>query len=339
MHLSATTSILDRPGFGSLLGARAGPRAPVDVPNPELDPIVAQQARFRIDGSGPLTSRTIVPVTQGARELVQARAGVTDAVRGVLRLVELAAGGAERSAGVELNGIAFANSPRGHGANTWRAHMDDDPIFQAGLAKVSPDARAGQVLQLGREAVASTQDTKANVVASWINVGPTASGALLSRAGVVIPGYNDAIGERELGQAVRILRHEAQHVADATSPKLEPDGALGLREALAEAHSTSMANLVPARAALELDGVVSDASLRAALTFRPYAEAERTLAGALRVAGMDPAGTEAGRLASLPSDRVAEELVTRLAKTTGTPAPDARRDLGAEFARVLGRRT
>lgn len=343
MHLTATTSILDRPGFAPVsfaLPASSKPLAagPLAIPNPELDPLVAQQARFRVEGSGPLSARQIVPVSQGARELVAARSGVTDAVRGVLRLVEHAAGGPERSTAIPLNGIAFANSPRGHGANTWRAHMDDDTVFQASIARARPAERAGHVAELGRQAVAESLDTKANVVAGWVNVGPTASGALLARADVVIPGYNDHIGDDELGQAIRILRHEAQHAADPTNPKLEANGAMGLREALAEAHSTSLANLAPARRVLGLDGVVSDQALQRATAFRPYAAAERTLAGALRVAGLEPAGNAAGQLVTQPSDVVAEQLVARLSTAVKVPPKDARHDLAAEFARTLGRR-
>lgn len=340
MQLSATPSIFDRPGFTAALGALTRPPAaagPLVIPNPELDPLVAQQARFRVEGSGPLSLRTIVPVTPGAHELVAAGPAVNDAVRGVLRLVEHAAGGPGKSAALDINGIAFANSPRGHGANTWRAHMDDDPVFRASIARSRPHDRARHVQQLGREAVAESLETKANVVAGWVNVGTTASGAMLAKAGVVIPGYNDRIGDADLAQAIRVLRHEAQHAADETSPALDPAGAMGLREALAEAHSTSMAHLAPARTALGLDGVVSDESLQGALAFRPYAAAEHTLAGALRVAGLEPSSREASLLVARPSDQVADVLAARLAAAANVPEADARRDLGAEFARVLGR--
>jgi hypothetical protein len=337
--LAATTSILERPGFtpaGSSALSATGVVGPLNVPNPELDPLVAQQARFRISGSGPLSGRSIHPVTQGARELVAATPAVEDAVRGVLRLVEYAAGGPDASRGVDVNGVAFANSPRGHGANTYRAHMDDDPIFHAGMRAATPQEQVVHAQRLGQETITESMNTKANVVAGWINVGPTASGAMLARAGVTIPGYNDRIGDADLGHAIRVLRHEAQHAADPTNPKLSPGGALGLREALAEAHSTSLAHLQPARHVLGLDGVVSDAALQQATTFRPYASAEQLLATSLRAGGIDPGSAEAARLVALPSDRVAEELVTRIARTSGEPASAARGELGAAFDDVLG---
>jgi hypothetical protein len=339
LNLAATTSILDRPGFSPAAPSPMNMSVvgPINVPNPLLDPLVAQQARFRIEGSGPISERRILPATQGAKELIAAKPAVNDAVRGVLRLVEYAAGGPQASAKVDVNGVAFANSPAGHGANTYRAHLDDDPIFHAGMQQSRPQDWQRHVQQLGQETLAESRDTKANVVAGWINVGPTASGAMLARAGVVIPGYNDHIDDGDLGNAIRVLRHEAQHAADPTNPKLLANGAMGLREALAEAHSTSLVHLQPARHVLGLDGVVSDAALQQATTFRPYAKAEQLLAGTLRVAGIDPSSDAARSLVAKPSDEVAERLVAAVAATTGTSPAAARDDIGRGFAAVLGR--
>lgn len=262
---------------------------------------------------------------------------MTDAIRGVLRLVEHAAGGPAASAKIALDGIALANSPAGHGANTYQAHIDDDPIFRAALAKVAPRRQADYVRSLGEEVLAEATTTKANVVADWINVGPESSGALLSRAGVVIPGYNDAVGEADLAQVVRVLRHEAQHVGDPTIPDLSTGGARALREALAEAHSGSLPHLAPARSLLGLDGMVGDAALAQAARFRPYAEVDGALVGALQHAGIDPSSAEAGALLARPARQVAEELVTRTARADGSDAGAVREGLSERFEHALDR--
>jgi hypothetical protein len=339
MQLASTTVVSPRlatlDAFGPTMGAHTS--SPADGFDPELDALGQAQARFRIDGTGPLSQRQIVPVSDGARELIGMSPKVTDSVRGVLRLLEQASGGPAASSLVHLNGIALANSPRGHGANTFRAHVEDDPKFLASFARIGRSGRAAAVRKFGDGVVEESLQTHANVAADWVNVGVTASGALLRTAGIVLPGYNDAIGEDQLGFAVRVLRHEAAHVADPTSPKLEPGGAMGLREALAESQSRGMDSLRGARAALGLDGMVGDEALARASNFRTYQGVEQVLAGALAVAGIDPSSAAAAQLVARPSDQVAETLVTRLAQAGHTSEADARSTLGAEFARTLGR--
>jgi hypothetical protein len=339
MQLASITASPPRPALPTSFGARAGGRtsSPADGLDPELDALGQAQARFRIEGSGPLAERRIVPVSDGARELVGMSPKVTDSVRGVLRLLEQAAGGPAASAGVHLNGIALANSPQGHGANTYRAHVEDDPKFLASFSRIGRSGRADAIRRFGDGVVAESLQTHANVAADWVNVGVTASGALLRTAGIVLPGYNDAIGEDQLGFAVRVLRHEAAHVADQSAPRLQPGGAMGLREALAESQSRGMGSLRAARTALGLDGMVGDDSLARASDFRTYQGVEQILAGALAVSGIDPSSDAAAQLVARPSDQVAETLVTRLAQAGHTTDADARATLGAEFARNLGR--
>lgn len=338
--MTTSGSILDRlrpPGTFTAHPATMPAATPVAIANAQLDPIVAEQARFRIEGSGPLASRQIVPASKGASQLVTANAAVTDAVRGVLRLVEHAAGGPEATTGLQLSGVALSDSVQGHGGNSYQAHMEDDTIFQHALAGLGRDEQVRQVQTLGRNELADAASNTANVVAGWINVGPAASGAMLARAGTVFPGFNDRIDQQALGNAVRVLRHEAQHAADPTSPKLDKDGAMGLREAIAEAHSTSIGQLRDARRVLGLDAVVDDAALLGALSMRPYANLETVLRGALLQSGIATDSPQAAALLARPSDQVAEELVADVSRRQGLSVDQARSYLSTEFGQQLGR--
>ncbi|MCB0878479.1 MAG: hypothetical protein KDC46_05810, partial [Thermoleophilia bacterium] len=227
--------------------------AAVRVANPELDPVVSRQARFRVSGTGPLSSRTVTPVTPGAAILAAQDGRAEQAVRNVLRLIEDQAGGPDRSANLAFNGVAFSDSADGLAANTYRAHLDDDPAFQRRIAGLDPASAQQQAAALGRQTRATTSDLLANVVTGWMNLGPVASDALLGRAG--------RAGEQQLADAIRIVTHESVHAADPEVTGMSADGDLGFQEALAEKRSTTLPQLQRSRSVLGLDEQVGDAAL------------------------------------------------------------------------------
>ena len=86
--------------FDTKFGDRSFPGAPP----PAVARVAEAHPRFRVQGSGPVSGRLITPATQAARDLLATTPGVTDAVRGVLRLVEQEAGGAAASSSVRGSG-------------------------------------------------------------------------------------------------------------------------------------------------------------------------------------------------------------------------------------------
>lgn len=286
------------------------------------------QARFRIEGSGPLSGRSIVPASAAAKRLLERDPRrVVQSLRGVLELVEHAAGGARASESVRINGIALAATTAAHGANTVQAHVDDDPKLGASLDRLDPQQRQTALDTWVNDEMRSAAETEANVVSGWLNVGPDVSAAMVAPA----PRQ-----DTQLGQMVRVLRHEAQHLADGNDPLLSPRAALALREASAEAHSNSLPQLQSARRMLGLDTVVTDSALCNALTQRPYLGVEQVVASALRSTGIDPRSTAASTLLALPADQLGEALVTRLvAATPGSTDAAARAALAEELERAL----
>lgn len=289
---------------------------PIQVANPAIDPIVSKQARFRVLGDGPVSKREIKPVTIGAAQLVARDGTAVDAVRRVLRLVEDSAGGAAASSQVTLNGVAFSESQVGLAANTYRAHLDDDPVLRRGVAGMSTSKLQHQARLLGERKVHDTQGMLANVVSGWMNIGPAASNAMLGRGG--------GVGTQQLGDAVRILLHESQHAAETSKTGLSPDGDEGFQEALAEARSTRLDQLQHARGVLGLDGAVSDAALGAALRIRPYGQYERVLDAVFTAAGVPPGSDQALAIARQPARAAVDQLARMIVKSTGE-SPDAAR--------------
>lgn len=312
------------PGTPGATSASPSVSGQLQVPNPALDPIVARQARFRVLGEGPISQRQIKPVTIGAAQLVARDGTAEDAVRRVLRLVEDSAGGPQASARVRMNGVAFSDSPDGLAANTYRAHLDDDPVLRAGVAGMSAAQLRHQARLLGERTVRGTQGMLANVVSGWMNVGPAASDAMLGRPG--------GAGVQQLGDAVRILSHESQHVAETSNTGLSADGDEGLQEALAEARSTRLEQLKRARGVLGLDGVVSDAALGAALRIRPYGAYERVLDAVLTAAGVQPGSAQAQAITKLPARTVVDQLAAMIVKPTGESPAEARAVIDQGFA-------
>lgn len=315
------------------LRTSAGTGALAGVTHPVLDPIVEEQARFRLEGSGPLTGRGLVPVTAGARELLGIDAAGTErALRSVLRLVEDSAGGAARSAGVRLTGIALTDSPDGLGAATYRAHLDGDASLAGSYATAKRATRDAEIRAWGTQAAATNSTAHATVVGGWMNLGAGASGTLLARQGVHVPGMPASAAGDELGVLVRVLRHETEHVLDPTEPGLDHHATFNVREALAESHSTTLPQLQRARASLGLSAAdVSDAQLSAAIvTQRPYASIERGMAEVLTRLGFD--ATSGAALLTRPSSEVVGELVRRVAAADHVSAGVAR-DRVAEVLR------
>ncbi|MCW2960190.1 MAG: hypothetical protein JWM25_249 [Thermoleophilia bacterium] len=287
--------------------------------------IVQAQPRFRIDGTGPVSQRSITPVTTSATALMAQGSAATDAVRGVLRLVEDAAGGAAASARVDVNGVALAFTPHGHATNVFAAHADEDPAFGAEYRAATPAGQRQLAQELHAEAMRTASGGEAMVTSGWVNLAATASRGLLGAA-------SGAASSDEAALAIRIARHEAQHLADDSKPSLDEDGTRGLREALAEAHSTRLPQLQRARALLGLDQVVSDASLHGAIANRPYREYEADLASLLQRAGIDPVGPVSGALLAKPSNEVADTLANGIARHSGASVEQARAQIAAAFA-------
>ena len=301
---------------------------------PALDALVASQPRFQVDGTGPVSQRTITPATPAATRLLESAPAARDALRGVLRLVEHAAGGAAASSNVEFNGVSLATSPEGLSANTYRAHRDDDPIFQAAIARLPAADRPAAVAGMAASKVRESAGMLANVAAGWMNVGPAASTALLAAVGAAPPGVR--VPQQQLADAVHVLLHESTHVIDTEPANLPPLAMHGVWEALAEARSTKLPQLQAARRVLGLDAVVSDAGLQASARHRPYAQAERILDGVLRTAGIEPGSAAAERVTSSTGHDAVETLVAKMAATTGESPNTARQAIGAAFAEAMG---
>ncbi len=332
VNLIATTGPL---AFGpkldfSFSGNRARPSSTAPL-LPALDPVVDGQVRFSIDGTGPVSSRKISPASSGAAQLVQRTPTAVDAVRGVLELVEHVAGGADASRAVELKGVSFASSAAGLAANTWRAHADA-PKFRSGLAKLSSARQRNVLEQLATKTANETSGMLANVASGWMNVGPVASTALLARAGVP---STTPVSAQQLADSVRILLHEAVHVVDTKPANLPKQAMHGVWESLAEARTMSMPQLQRARSTLGLDAVVPDAALAQTLQHRPYAAAERTLAGILKTAGIAPGSAAEQRVLRSTAHDAVELLTTRLAAATGHSAKDARTAIATAFAESM----
>jgi hypothetical protein len=298
---------------------------PLRVANPTLDPVVDRQARFRVSGTGPVSQRTIEPVTSVAVQLAERDGSAVDAVRRVLRLVEDTAGGARASEAVQVNGVAFSDSSEGLGANTYRAHMDDDTTFRAGVAGMSRRAMERQAKILGERSVQQHGDQLANVVAGWMNLGTTATDALLDR------GSSNA---QQLADAVRILLHESVHLAETTKTGLSPTADAAMQEALAEARSTQTSQLQRARSALGLDDRIGDAALLGALRIRPYAQHEFFLDAVLTAAEVQPRSAEALAVVSQPARVVLDELAARIVRPTGESPEVARRTIEDGFTAI-----
>jgi len=286
-----------------------------------LDTLADQQARFRVEGSGPVGGRSLVPISTGARELLEESPAARDVLSGVLALIEHAAGGAEASAGVVLNGIALASSVEGHAANTYAAHLADDP-------ELGRSPSGAQLAQLASDSSGDAPATKALVTSGWLNVGVDVAGALLAARGAPVGG---ATSVTHAALAVRVLRHEAQHLVDTSSPGLTPAGTHGFHEALAEAHSTHLEQLQDARGMLALDAAVPDEALRSSLTTRPYPQHERTLAQALKAAGIEPTSADAAALLARPASQIGVALAEGIARSEGTTVEQARADLSRAF--------
>jgi hypothetical protein len=298
------------------------PSSPTTTPSSN---IVQAQPRFRIDGTGPVSQRSITPVTTSASALMAQGSAASDAVRGVLRLVEDAAGGAAASARVDVNGVALAFTPQGHATNVFAAHADEDPTFGAEYRAATPAGQRVLANELFNEAMRTASGGEAMVTSGWVNLAGTASRGLLGAA-------SGAVSSDQAALAIRIARHEAQHLADDSTPGLDEAGTRGLREALAEAHSTRLPQLQRARGLLGLDRVVSDASLQGAIANRPYREYEADLATLLQHAGIDPVGAASSALLAKPSNEVADTLATGIARRSGTDVEQARAQIAAVFA-------
>lgn len=335
VNLASTTGLTTAVGPKldfSFSGARARPQPTLAPPlGASLDPIVASQVRFNVVGAGPIAARAITPASEGAAALVQQTPTAVEAVRGVLQLVEHVAGGPAASAAVKLDGVSFASSQQGLAANTWRAHADA-PRLRAGLAQLSQARRSGVLERLATNTAGETSGMLANVASGWINVGPTASSALLARAGAAA---TTAVSTQQLADSVRILLHESVHAVDTEPANLPPQAMHGVWESLAEARTMTMPQLQAARAKLGLDAVVPDAALAVSLRHRPYADAERTLAGVLKTAGIAPgSAAEQGVLRATAHDAV-ELLTAKVASTTGYSPKDARSAIATAFAESM----
>ena len=313
--------------FGGL-----GARAPSLAPSlGSLDPVVSSQARFRIDGTGPLAARRITAASAGATQLLQKTPSAVDAVRGVLQLVEHVAGGPAASASVDLDGVSFSTSAAGLAANTWRAHVDDTK-FRAGIAKLSPAKQADQLERLAKKTANETSGMLANVASGWMNVGPTASSALLARAGATAA---TPVSTQQLADSVRILLHESVHAVDTEPANLPSQAMHGVWEALAEARTMSLPQLQAARSKLGLDAVVPDSALATSLQHRPYAAAERTLAGVLTTAGIAPGSAAEQQVLRATAHDAVELLTTKVAAATGYSPKEARTAIATAFAESM----
>lgn len=318
-------------------GAAPAPAAAVAVPtpgiqvaNPALDPLVQRQQRYRIVGDGPLSQRTVLPVSVGAA-IASARDGTSvDAVRRVLRLVEHVAGGPERSSTVPMNGVSFTDSDAGLAAATYRAHLDDDATLRRSWSELRGDRLEGKAAEFGERVAGQVRGSHANVVAGWLNLGTTASATMLG---------SNAPGERQLADAVRVLAHEAVHVVDHGGSGLSTRADDAWVEARAEARSTRPDQLQAARRALGLDSAVGDAALAASLAIRPYPVAERALAHAYDAAGIVPGSADEQRFLGLSNAASVDHVVARASERTGTPRAKVRTIIDEAFATAIARST
>jgi hypothetical protein len=308
-------------------GSRALPPGPLQVANPTMDPIVEQQGRFRVSGTGPLSQRDLEPATAATRAMVAKGPELEQAVRRVLKVVESTAGGPEASEALEVNGVALSASPQGYAAITYRARMDDDLVLREIAAGKGPAGMRDLGNTMARQAFAETNGTIANVVGGWMNLGPGATTGMIAPQGTVAM---DALAD-----TVRTVRHESAHLVDDVRPGLSRDANSVLYEAVAEHHSTTLPQLQQARHDLGLDAAVTDAALSASLLrIRPYRAYEERVTKLLDVAGIR--GADADALVERGSKAVVEALEQRLV-ADGTPAPKARSIIEGALANVHGR--
>jgi hypothetical protein len=310
MQLHATNFITD------MFSPPALPAGPIQVSNPDLDPLIATQPRFRVQGSGPLTSRVITPETPAAQALVAAGGTAEQAVRRVLSLVEDAAGGPEASSKIGFHGVSFSDSDLGQAANAYRAQLDDDPVLRAQLTKQSPRTREQQVKWLGEHRAKNIDGVLAHVVSGWMNLGTAASNALLQRGAPA--------SEQDLADAVRTVVHESVHAADPAHSGLSREAHLAFSEAVADTRTTTLPSLQRGRQLLGLDGVVGDAALGASLRIRPYEELERRLANAMDIFGAAPDSIQGKRILRLPLPKAVDAIVDGIARSSGESAQLAR---------------
>lgn len=325
---TASVAAASRPPAPPPTGAFvAGPVAVAAAPIANPAALLDQQLRFGVSGSGPAGSRRITPVTSAARELVQTTPGVLDRVRELLRVVDRAAAPGSAS-GIPINGVAFAADQAGHAVNVFGAHADSDAAWKRTFdaAGTNRPAIAAKLLE---DSMLSAPASLAMVTAGWMNLGPAASAALLGAhgiAGLPPPSIADA------ALAVRVIRHESEHLADTTTPQWMSAGAVGaLRESLAEANSSSPRELAATRDLLGLGALVPDASLGPAIAVRPYPQYEQALGDLLRQAGLDPATPQAQRLVTRPAAEVADTLVDALVRA-GASRAGARSTVDARLA-------
>ena len=322
------------PTIGDRQFIGAPPTNPVATAPFTLPPVRVDDAqpRFSIEGSGPISGRTIAPATKAAVELMVTAPGVTDAVRGVLRLVEQVAGGPTASSSVNMNGVSFATTASGLTANTVQSHIDDDGKFRATFAKLKPDVQRETIAILEQRKRTETAGMLANVTSGWMNLGPAPSAVLLARAGVPTATRPSP---QDVADSVRVLLHETVHVVDDAPANLPKDAMHGMWEALAEARTMSMPQLQAARRTLGLDTVVSDAALASSLTHRPYAAAEELLGRVLRLAQVE-AGSELERsIVSGTAHDAVNTLATRIATATGKSEQGAREAMSVAFAEAM----
>ena len=97
----------------------------------------------------------------------------------------------------------------------------------------------------------------------------------------------------------------------------------------------SMPQLQAARSKLRLDAVVPDSALAQTMQHRPYAAAERTLAGVLKTAGIAPGSVTEQRVLRASARDAVELLTTQLAAATGYSAADARTAIATAFAESM----
>lgn len=314
----------------SFMERRAAERA---AAAPPVARVAEDQPRFSIEGSGPLSGRTIKPATKAATHLLAMAPSVSDSVRGVLRLVEQVAGGPAASSQVELDGVAFAMSDAGLAANTVQSLLESDEGLRAQLAAAKPKVQAKTVELLLERKRADANGMLANVTANWMNLGTGASAVLLGKARV--PSVPPPTPQ-DLADTMRIVLHESAHAVDDAPANLPREAMHGVWEALAEARTKTLPQMQAARRVLGLEAEVPDAALAASLTHRPYAAAERVLERSLRVAGIPQGTMTEQRILTGSAPDAVDTIVTEMAKVNGTSEQSARDAITVAFAEAMG---
>ncbi len=272
--------------------------------------ILDSQPRFAVVGTGPFASRSIVPQTRAAQDLLASPAGerVSQAMRGVLALAD------KRVGTVTLNGFAFSGNRAGYAANILAAETPTEQHAELRRELANPRDLSRVLGSLAGE----LEGALAVYSKGWITLDDAQSTALAQgRAG------------RDL---LTTLRHELEH-AVSTPTDAEGRTLRGLEESIAETLAQWPGAVEELSTAMRIPVPRDTAGLA-------YAEGVGTLGALLGRAGIDPTNPAQRReaeqlLQGRPLAQVPAAIAARIAQREGL-ASDAIKELDSSISFTFG---